>query len=509
MYQIRGFKSSMDKVAYPTGKVSSIGTLMEDTSFKFQPGRDGSYDSGLLFSRDNDNNALFDLTTELVYVNRGTDSFYKSVAVQKQISNNGSLLPHNTNDRYLGPISWAGWGGNYYLNQKFKLNRNAVPFSPVNEFLILQTKLNNVIDTTPNTFGTYVDYRFNETGIGEVINIPIRTLPDVKTSIDSPDTYEIILNVTNKNNVVLYTSKNTYSSIGDSFSYFNVNGNTDICYKYIDVAISAANINTYLADMHTISLQYGARYASCVIDVTDSLKAILAKGAAKYNYVLFKIMLTSSRGYFDKQNEPLPPNKLEAIKSTMRHQSDFLATETVVDVSGDFIILKFNRPTKVDVFFDSVALLYDVFSDANNEIRVNKKTTKFTVGGVLTITQKHNFVSGTFTNRTFSYTVPDTTPPAPPTYTGATRNTISGTALAGDIVVVEKDNVVIAQGLATATNSFELILASVELSNDDILVLYTKDKAGNKSTFVNVTITDSSSENNSQMLVNSDSLNTI
>lgn len=509
MYQIRGFKSSMDKVAYPTGKVSSIGTLLEDTSFKFQPGREGTYDSGLLFAKDTDNNALFDLTSELIYVERGAESYYKSVAVQKQISNNGSLLPHNTNDRYLGPVRWAGWGGNYYLNQKFKLNRNAVPFSPVNEFLILQTKLNNVIDTTPNTFGTYVDYRFNENSTGDIINIPIRTLPDVKTSIASPATYDVYLSVKDKNNKVLFSSNNTYDSIGESFSYFYVNNVTDVCYKYLDLAISADNINMYIADMHTISLQYGSRYTGCVIDITESLKATLVKGALKYRYVLFKIMLTSSRGYFDKQNEPLPPNKLEAIKSTMRHQSDFLATETVVDVSGDFIILKFNRPTKVDVFFDSVALLYDVFSDANNEIRVNKKTTKFTVGGVLTITQKHNFVSGTFTNRTFTYTVPDTTPPAPPTYTGATRNTISGTALAGDIVVVEKDNVVIAQGLATATNSFELILASVELSNDDVIVLYTKDKAGNKSTFVNVTITDINSENKIQLLVNSDILNTI
>lgn len=507
MYQIRGLKSSLDKVAYPSGKVTNLGTIIEDRTFPFNPARNGGYE-GNLFTKDSDNTSPFDIKAEVVVGGRGENTYYKTVTTQKQFSNNGSLLPHNTTDRYLGPSSWAGWASVYYLNQKFKLNRNAVPFSSVNELLVIQARLNNVIDTTPISVGTYVDHRFDGNGIGTIINLPIRTKPGL-SSIASPDTYDLYINVKNRNGVSLFTSKTNYQTNKTEYSSFNVNSNNDVIYRYVDLGLSSAKIIEHIDQMYTLEFSYGARFANCVIDVNDELKTALLKGAAKYTNVVFKILFTSSRGYFDKAHEPAPPKKIEAMKKTMRHQSDFLPLQSVIDSNGEFVILKFNRPTKVDIFFDSIGLMYDTFSDANNEIRVNKKATKFTVGGVMTITQKHDFVTGSGSNRTFTFTIPDTTPPEAPVFTDATRNTVSGTAKAGDVVVIEKDGVIIAQGPATATNTFELVLESVELNNGDVLVLYTKDKAGNKSTYVNATVTDILSENKLNMLINTDVYNTI
>lgn len=507
MYQIRGLKSSLDKVAYPSGKVTNLGTIIEDRTFPFNPGRNGGYE-GNLFTKDSDNTSPFDIEAEVVVGGRGENTYYKTVTTQKQFSNNGSLLPHNTTDRYLGPTSWAGWGGMYYLNQKFKLNRNAVPFSSVNELLVIQARLNNVIDTTPLGVRTYVDHRFDGNGIGTLIDLPVRTKPGL-SGIASPDPSDLYIRVKNRNGANLFISKTNYETNKTIYSPFNVNGNNDVIYRYVDLALPSEKIIQYIDEMYTLEFSYGARFTNCVIDVNDALKEALLKGSAKYANVVIKLLFTTSRGYFDKDHEPAPPKKIEAMKKTLRHQSDFLPLQSVVNPDGEFVILKFNRLTKVDIFFDSVGLMYDTFSDANNEIRVNKKATKFTVGGVMTITQKHDFVPGSGSNRTFTFTIPDTTPPEAPVFTDATRNTVSGTAMAGDVVVIEKDGVIIAQGPATATNTFELVLESVELNNGDVLVLYTKDKVGNKSTYVNATVTDILSENKLSMLINTDVYNTI
>ncbi len=508
MYQIRGLKSSMDKITYPTGIVLSAGVFSTDQTFKFQGSR---YHTDTLFTQDTNTAYGFELVSKnLKYVNTKTNkTHHKTISVQPRISNNGSLLPHNTSDRYLGPNYWAGWGGYYYVNQKLTMNRNAVVYSPVNEVMVFQADIENNLTGGIVDDGTYIDYRFYETGVGKSSPINYAVPEEAKLSGITDPTSELDTKVLFKNveGTTIFSSKDHWASARSEYQYFNVGDDTDINYRYIDLAIASADIKAMIQDVSYIVGSYMGRYNLARIEVTEDMKTHLLAGANKFNYVYLKLLLSNTAGRFSTEPVTKTVDYRKALLKSMQHQSDFLPEETIIDSAGEFIVLKFNRPTVVDIFFNNDAYEYDKVSDLNHEIRIIKKTTPFTVGGTLTITQKHKFQAGSYTNRTFTFPVPDTVAPNPPTFGMATRNTITGNAIRDDIVYVEREDIVLGSSRATTTGTFEITLTDTIFNNDDIVTLYTKDTAGNKSTLVTVTLTDIASENAVSLNMNSDILN--
>lgn len=508
MYQIRGLKSSMDKINYPAGVVLSAGVFSTDQTFKFQGSR---YRTDILFTQDTNAVYGFELVSKnLEYVNTKTNkTHYKTISVQPRISNNGSLLPHNTSDRYLGPNYWAGWGGYYYVNQKLTMNRNAVVYSPVNEVMVFQADLVNNLTGGIAEDGTYVDYRFYETGVGKSSPINYAVPEAAKLSGITDPTSELDTKVLFKNaeGTTVFSSKDHWASARAEYQYFNVDEDTDVNYRYIDLAVASADIKAMIQDVSYIVGYFMGRYNLARIEVTEDMKTHLLAGANKFNYVYLKLLLSNTAGRFSTEPVTKTVDYRKALLKSMQHQSDFLPAETVIDSAGEFIVLKFNRPTIVDIFFNNDAYEYDKVSDVNHEIRITKKTVPFTVGGTLTITQKHKFQTGSYTNRTFTFPVPDTVAPNPPTFGVATRNTISGNATRDDIVYVERDAIVLGSNKATTTGTYEIVLTDTVFNNDEVVTLYTKDTAGNKSTLVEVTLTDVASENVVALNMNSDILN--
>ena len=508
MYQIRGLKSSMDKITYPVGIVLSAGVFSTDKTFKFQGRR---YRSNILFTEDTNADHGFELVSKNIeYTNSKTNkTHYKTVSVQPRISNNGSLLPHNTSDRYLGPNYWGGVGGYYYMNQKLSMHRNAVVYSPVNEVMVFQADLVNNLTGGEFELGTYVDYRFYENNLGKITaaNYNIPEAAKLSGIIDPDSELDTIVRFKDASGTTLFNSKNHWESSRAEYEYFNVDNDTDINYKYIDLAISANDIKTHIQNVSYVVGSYFGRFNLARLEITEDMKTHLLAGANKFNYVYLKLLISNTAGHFNTEESTKVVDYRKALLKSMQHQSDFLPEETIIDSAGEFIVLKFNRPTVVDIFFNNDAYEYDKVSDLNHEIRIIKKTTPFTVGGTLTITQKHKFQAGSYTNRTFTFPVPDTVAPNPPTFGMATRNTITGNAIRDDIVYVEREDIVLGSSRATTTGTFEITLTDTIFNNNDIVTLYTKDTAGNKSTLVTVTLTDIASENAVSLNMNSDILN--
>lgn len=497
----------MDKITYPQGEVMPAGTFLQDKEYKFAG---GYYSTSDLFSESTEGDFGFNLVTaQHEYVGKDQKKHLKTISVQSRISNNGTLLPHNSTDRYLGPVYWGGYGGYMYHNQRFKLNRNAVPYSPVNEVMVFQADVVNKLEGGKFPFKTYIDYRFYEDGKGKLLDVNYAVLPEAEVSgiVDPTSELDICLNFYTPNGTFLFSSEDHWGSARQEYKFFNIDGNTEVNYRYLDLAVESSQIIENIDNIGYAKGYYMSRYNQARLEFTEELKAAVLTGAQKYKYIYFKIMTANAAGYFEGQGESKPFDHAKAINSSLAHNSDFLPEESFVDPAGDYVILKFNRPTKVDILFNNIAYEYDKFSDANHEIRVNKKSLPFTTGGIITIVQKHKFLSGSYTNRTFTYVVPDTVAPDTPVFGSATRTSVSGGAKVNDIVYLERNNVILGNAKATATNTFEIVLTNDTFDNGDVIKLYTQDTAGNKSEIVEVTLTDISSENKVSLLLNTDIIN--
>ena len=509
MYCIRGLKSSMDKISYPSGNVVPLGTISDDPDFEYSPDNSGGYGSNILFIKqeNNPNNWSVLATSIISKIDQFTGrTIYKTCSVQGRNSDDGSLFPANSTNKYLSTTYRYWRSSSTYDIQRFKFNRNSVPYSAIDESIVFQVNISindnlngSVSVRTPSTFT-------NGASVGNLlpINLRRRVPENYPTSIESVYSGDVSWSFRDiNNNHLTGSSLSDYYISGlndDGYNGYFADG--DVSYNPVELAISSANLAPVIDNVHYIEI-YGANILGRVtIDVTAEIRAALKIGCTKHPYVGLRFIVAYSKGKIDGSS-PTTISDESAIRRVLMHESDFLADQTIVSSDGEFIIIKFNRYSKVDVLFNNVELGLNLTTDANNEIRVNKKTASFNVGGSLTIIQKHNRrKSGK--NRTYTYIVPDTVAPDTPVFTSASRINVYGTGTRGDVVYVSRNDIILGTAIISSTNTFEVVIMNTVLENGDVITIYTQDAAGNKSEDVVVTLENIASENRVNIGLNGD-----
>lgn len=296
----------------------------------------------------------------------------------------------------------------------------------------------------------------------------------------------------------LYSKTGTYMGVGGIVNSYRLLGNETGYYSSIperpedslygfDVGILSTTFLANKDDIGRFSIVVGGAVRRVSIPLTAELKAMLERGATRYTYVCFRFVAFMSKGTFTPRT-PHTVTPREMQEGTWRHRSDFIPELTAVSPDGEFIVLSFDRASKVDIFFNDVGYGYNTVSDENNTIRINKADVSFTAGGLLRVVQKHDLRLPS-ENRTWNYVIPDTLPPDPPTATSFTKSIIYGTAYRGDHVYVKRGETVLGNTVALSTDVWELHLVGYELTENEELQIWTQDVAGNKSEEITVTVT--------------------
>lgn len=503
MYCIRGLKTSLSKVTYPTGEVTALGSLAIDPTYNFVKS-EGGY-SGILFAKASDNPTPWQISSTIAStLKENGDVEQRHVAVQGRMSDNGSLLPHNTTDRYIGP-TYTNWVYTYD-QQRFSLYRNSVPLSPVNEVTIIQAKVAKNISIYSENDKVRIDPSvLDGATVGELLSIPIQRAAGWK---DAGGITAVKADVTGA--FVDTDGDNVISDSGYSYHINKITGYydgkskpKDVTYRTCEICFASNQIIEKQANLSYVYFSFGGLMGTVRMYLTPELKQKILTAASKKNYVTFRFNVGFTRGYLDKPETVPVLDYRESLEVCLQHGSDFLPEETVVSPDGEFVILKFNRLTKVDVLFNNIEHGFDYISDINNEIKVTRRDKKFTTGGVLQITQKHRLVNSG-TNKVYTFTIPDTVPPDQPMFTSATRNIIYGTGTRNDVVYVERDGAVLGSAIINTNGTFELTVTDATFSNGDTITLYTKDAANNKSPETVVVLDSIASENRIDATINSD-----
>lgn len=505
MYCIRGLKTSLSKITHPTGEVSSLGTMAVMPSFKFVKDGNGGY-AGTLFGKSEENPTPWSITNEIITSVDGKGVVTaRHVGVQPRKSDNGTMLPHNTTDRFVG-ATFANWVYSYD-SQRFSLYRNSVPLSPVNEITVFQTKVkknisiyseNDLVRLDPSVIAV-------DATAGELINVQVQRAPEWKDSAGitavKNDISGAFVNTSNEN--IFADQGYGYYISGYNGFYNGLTKPDDVSYRGVEICFASNQIIQYKDVLNYVYISFGGLMGTVRIYITPELKAKLLTAASLKTYVVFRFNVGFTRGYLDDPTNLPEVSYRESLQVCLQHGSDFLPEETVVSPDGEFVILKFNRLTKVDVLFNNVEHGFDYISDINNEIKVTRRDKKFTTGGVLQITQKHR-LKNAGTNKVYTFTIPDTVPPDQPMFTSATRTIIYGTGTRGDIVYVEREGEVLGSATINTTGTFELTVANTTFSNGETIVLYTKDAANNKSPETIVVLDSIASETRIDATINSD-----
>lgn len=507
MYCIRGLKTSLSKITHPTGEVLSLGTMAVTPSFKFVKDGNGGY-AGTLFGKSSDNPTPWTITNEIVTSVDGNGVITtRHVGVQPRKSDNGTMLPHNTTDRYVGAI-YAGWTYQYvYDSQRFSLYRNSVPLSPVNEITVFQAKVKKNISIYSENDKVRIDPSVIaiDATAGELINVQVQRAPGWKDAAGiTAVKNEISGAFVNTSNENIFSDQGYgYYISGYNGFYNGLTKPDDVSYRGVEICFASNKIIQYKDVLNYVYISFGGLMGTVRIYITPELKEKLLTAASLKNYVVFRFNVGFTRGYLDDPTNVPEVSYRESLQVCLQHGSDFLPEETVVSPDGEFVILKFNRLTKVDVLFDNIEHGFDYISDINNEIKITRRTKKFTTGGVLQITQKHR-LRNAGTNKVYTYTIPDTVPPDQPMFTSATRNIIYGTGTRNDVVYVEREGVVLGSTIINTNGTFELTVVDASFSNGDTITLYTKDAANNKSPETVVVLDSIVSENRIEATINSD-----
>lgn len=493
----------MSKITYPSGEISNLGTIVSDNTVPFVKNGDGGY-GGVLFGLAKGNPTPWTLgsTTTSVKDVKGNHNS-RQISIQPRISNSGNLLPHNSSDKYISAI-YGSWIDNYE-NQRFKLSRNSVPYSPVNEILVFQANVKKKHDIYSNTDLVRVDPSIISTDPVEpkFIDVKVeRTSEWIDGAGITAPSYSTNAYIWDGNSLLASHTGDIYYASGYTGAFESIDVGADITWRGVEVVYYSSDILKYTYATR-LSVSIGGIIGTISIPLIGEFRTAIMAAAKLKTYVSIRFMVGFTRGSLDGAL-PLPTLTVrDGLKTCLLHASDFLPEETVVSPDGEFVILKFNRLTKVDVLFDNVEHGFDYISDENNEIRVNRRDKKFTMGGVLQITQKHR-LRNSGKNKTYTFTIPDTVAPDQPTFTSATRNIIYGTGTRNDIVYAEKDGVVIGSATILTNGTYEIILSNIVLNNGDSISLYTKDAANNKSAVTEVLIDSVSEENRIEATLNSD-----
>lgn len=512
MYCIRGLKSSLSKITYPSGEISELGSIAIDPNFAYVKNSNGGY-SNSLFGGGLESNPTKWVVTPTSFTGKhpvtNIDNA-RQITIQPRQSDNGNMLPHNTSNRYISALSYS-WTG--YENQRFSLYRNSVPLSLVNEYLIFQANIkknasiyssNDLVRVDPGVIGP-------DATVGSLIDVPLqydpKHIPNASIAANGYETNSYLM--TPGGSVLAYTlSGGNYYSNGYTNYYNGVNNPNDVTYRTIEVNFSSSDISNNVERIGYIHIGLGGIYGDVRIYFTGEFRDRIIAAASLKNYVTLRFNVGQTRGYLDDTSAMPTLTYKDSLLTCFQHGSDFLPEQTEVDPAGEFVILKFNRMSKVDVLFNDLEHGFDLITDENNEIRINKRTLKFTTGGLLQITQKHR-LNNSGKNKVYAFVIPDTVAPDQPAFTSAARDIIYGTGTHNDIVYVEREGILLGSSVITSTGSFEITLTDTVLANGETITLYTKDTAGNKSSTIDVLLDSIISENRINTTLNSDVLQQI
>lgn len=498
MYCIRGLKTEMGKVTFPLGQTATIGTITENTSFTYVKNRTGGNNSDFLFNVHSDinNNGYTPVNANFVSLKVksavGNNTYTKTVSLFPRRSNDGTLFPINTTQQFSliapNPPFW-------YEQQRFNAARNSVSYSATNEIMFMQTKLNVNHHGWNKLSAVRVDPKFiNDTDVrGTITDVIVEKDPlvnndDGVTTIGI-DSSACRLEVFNKSGIDMELSGrvNSYQILDETAEYFStLPGRSEDTLYAFDVGILSTVLLANINNIGRFSIVIGGSHKRVSIPLTESLKTILARGATKYTYVCFRFVAFLAKGTFTPRT-PRTATPREMLLGTWRHRSDLMTDSISVNPDGEYLTLTFDRPSRVDVFFDDVGLGYNVVSDVNNTIRIDRADKLFTMGGQLRVVQKHD-LKFTSENKTWIYNIPDTFPPTAPTADSFTTTTVGGTAYRGDVVYVKRGSVVLGSVTALSTDIWELTLEGFTLAENDELTIWTEDQAGNKSADVIVIV---------------------
>lgn len=506
MQYIRKLQSSVNKIAYPSGVSQVLGTLALEPIAKIPDISSLGYNDNSIFQNDGGNPAKWNFARG-TYISKTTlkdgKVFGKMVAVQKRFSNDGTIFPPSVN-AYLGTVFYNNTTGEKTIQHKLNIIRNATTYSPVQEIALFQAiVVPNRQDFTPD--------------LGIRVDKDIATPEGLEAVYIKPTMTDI--NAWNAN--IQGGSNLTAMALDEQGKQFNAiwqyGQNLVETPEWIQTSfVSPGNGMTYLNSFREPTKSYYHRFSRqfILIDLYDierwktKLKSIRITGSSvstEGGYILpvsqeiidmclrakakdydkvALVLVTMTGQLYDQGTSPI--TKREYTEGAM-YRNDIIEDSIDVDPNGNWIRFNLVRPGKYTVWFDNEVYAFEKMSyDAT--VTINKTNKLFTAGGLLEIslvTQGDSNSSGRL-----EFIIPDTIPPTAPTIISYATDAVYGTAMDGDKVVVERNNIIIGQGTATSTNTYEVNIPANDLANDQIIFVYTQDTAGNKSAKVEGLVTD-------------------
>lgn len=507
MQYIRKIKSSVNKIAYPSGVSQSLGTLSLDNSKKITDVTTSGYNDNSIFQNDDTNPSRWEMDRG-TYVSKTTlkngKAFGKMVAVQKRFSQDGTIFPPNVNG-YLGTVYYNPTMGMKSLQHKLNIIRNATTYSPVQEIALFQAIVKaDRRDFTPD-LGIRVDQEIaTPAGDKAVYLKPILTdiVPWNPNITGFSGLSATALDADMKQFNAIYNASG--GGRVDSTDWIEVARNDrvnapDVITNYIESAKSYYArfnrqyilIDLYDIDRWKLKLKYirvnapaQAAEGGWLIPIDQEMIDIAYRAKAKGYDKLALSLITMTGQLYDGETSFI--NRAEYIDAAM-YRNDILEDTLEVDPAGQWIKIKLARPGKYTAWFNNEIYAFEKLTTDGN-IVINKTNKLFTAGGLLEIsTVTHS--DGEYSSR-MEYTIPDTIPPDAPTIISYAADAVYGTAKSGDKVFIERDNIVIGSATATSTNTYEVLIAAKDLENGQTIYAYTKDSANNSSAKVEGTVAD-------------------
>lgn len=508
MQYIRKIESSVSKLAYPSGVSQSLGTLSLATA-KITDVTSLGYNDNNIFSIDDANPSRWGLTNG-IYISKSTlrngKPFGKMVSIQKRFSNDGTIFPPSTN-KYLGAVYYNNTMGTRTLQQRLNIIRNATTYSPVQELAVFQAIVSpNRLDLTPD-LGIRIDktiatvagidtlytkpamedklpYNPNIIGInrlaGRGLDAAKQTFSQRFTnSFGEIDTGLDWLKILSENVTGTPTRLSGYSD--DTKPYF-----ARFCRQFI--ALDLLDLDIWKTKLKYISIHnYSGITAEGEFNLPvtpEMIDACINAKAKGFKYVGITLITMTGQLY----DNGVPTIDKAKYLTACLFRNDVVKDSLEVDPNGEWIKFELARPGKYTVWFDNEVYAFEKMA-TDVHVTINKTTKKFTAGGLLEINligyQDSNYISNSV-----EFTIPDTIPPNVPVIISYAADAVYGTANSGDKVIVERDDVIIGQVMATSTNTFEVNIPAGDLVNGQVLQVYTEDAAGNKSAKVEGTVVD-------------------
>lgn len=509
MQYIRKIESSVSKLAYPSGVSQPLGTLSLANTPKITDVTSLGYNDNNIFSVDDANPSRWSFSNG-VFISKSTlrngKPFGKMVSVQKRFSNDGTIFPPSVN-KYLGAVYYNNSNAQRSLQHRLNIIRNATTYSPVQELAVFQAIVTpNRVDLTPD-LGIRIDK--------DIATVAGLDTIYVKPSMEDKLPYNPnIVGVNRLSARGLNASKQTFTQ-----RYTNELGNVAVGADWLKIlSTNVPNTPTRLTGYRDDAKAYYARFCRqfIAIDLLDidvwktklkyisihNYAGITAEGefnlpvtqemidacvnaAAKgYKYVGITVVTMTGQLY----DNAVPTIDKDKYLIAGLYRNDIVKDSLEIDPNGDWIKFELARPGKYTVWFDNEVYAFEKMA-TDVHVTINKTTKKFTSGGLLEI-NLIGYQDSNYTSNALTYTIPDTIPPNPPTIISYAADAVYGTANSGDKVVVERDNVIIGQGNATSTNTFEVNIPAADLENGQIVQVYTEDVAGNKSAKIEGTVVD-------------------